>query len=759
MFSAIKTGVNSQSAVINRSLRVLSGSYLNRTFGTRSGNDFTFSCWIKLGAYAALSGNYQAIFGTTAGSGFSGLAVGNGQFAIFNSSGNITATTNGYYDSTAWYNVVFTRSAGLNQTRVYVNGSNTNSGIGAFASNVGNSGTAHYIGQNGNSANYLEASIANAIFVDGSSLIPANFGKTDPTTGNWVPISYTGTYGNNGFFLPFTSITSTTTLGNDFSGNSNNWTTNGFSLSTTPANLPSYASSYDVPVNSPANVLVGNYVSLQSVPYTNLRNINLGIYGSSNSIVAQTTVPFRFSGGTSGYSPVSYYWEIINTGSNSSTSYSIPGTGWVLNLNYSGQIGFYYNTTDNYIYYTTNGSTYTPVATSLAGKTGIFNITPGSTYTSNFNGGQLPFAFTPPAGTQPINSNSVVVTSGIISAGTQIQATKYLGNGTSRTVTNNQFEPGLIWISGNNANLNTPMVNSLVGTRYQTLSNSDAAQTFNAQGVTAFTSTGFTVGSNADYNTNSGEYVAWQWKSSGTTVSNSNGTTPSSVRANQTSGFSVISYTGQASTTTIGHGLAKAPEFMIFKCADAGGAGKDPIVYHASLGNTAGLLLNSTNALSTSSGYWNNTTPTSTVVSLGTATQVATAAQIYNAYCWNSVPGYSAFGSYQGQGTNEFLPIILGFKPRILIIKCSSVAGTYWQVFDSARNAVNTLYFSSSVNTLNPYTWTTYPDNITITPISFFATGFQPQPTIRAPDSVNANGATYVYAAFADTDFKFATAF
>jgi hypothetical protein len=67
-------------------------------------------------------------------------------------------------------------------------------------------------------------------FIDGSALDPTSFGEFNEDTGVWQPKEYTGSYGTNGFYLNFSDNASTTTLGDDLSGNGNDWTTNNFSV-------------------------------------------------------------------------------------------------------------------------------------------------------------------------------------------------------------------------------------------------------------------------------------------------------------------------------------------------------------------------------------------------------------------------------------------------------------------------------------------------------------------------------------------------
>ena len=201
--------------------------------------------------------------------------------------------------------------------------------------------------------------------------------------------------------------------------------------------------------------------------------------------------------------------------------------------------------------------------------------------------------------------------------------------------------------------------------------------------VTAFDSNGFTLGGRNQVNYSGDAFVAWNWKAGGAGVSNTDGSITSTVSANPTAGFSVVTYTGNGTSgATVGHGLGVAPSLIFAKNRTAVGSWHS---YHVSLGGTQGILLNSTNAASTDAGFWNNTNPSATVFTVGTYNTFNT--QTYLAYCFAAVAGYSAFGSYTGNGSTDAPFVYLGFRPRFVMIK--STGSQDWVMLDSSTNASN----------------------------------------------------------------------
>jgi hypothetical protein len=173
-------------------------------------------------------------------------------------------------------------------------------------------------------------------------------------------------------------------------------------------------------------------------------------------------------------------------------------------------------------------------------------------------------------------------------------------------------------------------------------------------------------------------------------------------------------------------------------------------VYHSSLGNTKNLNLNLTNAEATSSTVWNDTTPTSTVFSLGSNGDVNGSTATYVAYCFAPVAGYSAFGSYTGNGSDDGPFVYLGFRPAFVIQKRAAATGDNWIMSDSKRGSFNFIDEFLNSNRSNAES----NNNIT-TGIDYLSNGFK----LRSTDgSVNASGGTYIFMAFAENPFKNALA-
>ena len=321
----------------------------------------------------------------------------------------------------------------------------------------------------------------------------------------------------------------------------------------------------------------------------------------------------------------------------------------------------------------------------------------------------------------------------------------YEGNGTSQYVGGTGFKPDLVWAKSRSAATSHGIADSVRGVRNILSSNGTAAEYAESAGntLTAFNTDGFTVGADGNYtafNQNGSDIVAWSWDMGGTTASNTSGSITSSVRANTAYGQSIVSYSGTGSAATIGHGLASAPNLIISKKRDAAASW---MVYHSALGATKYILLSSSNAEGTSNGPWNDTNPTSTVYSVRDSGGVNTSGASYIAYCFSDVANYSKFGSYSGNATADNA-ITTGFTPAFVMIKRTDATGD-WMMFDNARNP--TQPDGGTVKAL--FSNTSGVESDTYYGVQFTATGFNLQ--YNDSSSTNASGATYIYAAFADT--------
>tara|TARA_Y100000592_G_scaffold52570_1_gene83052 strand:+ start:13013 stop:16744 length:3732 start_codon:yes stop_codon:yes gene_type:complete len=212
----------------------------------------------------------------------------------------------------------------------------------------------------------------------------------------------------------------------------------------------------------------------------------------------------------------------------------------------------------------------------------------------------------------------------------------------------------------------------------------------------------------------------------------------STVKANQDYGFSVVSYTGTGSNATVGHGLGAAPKMIIVKNRDSA---ESWAVFHSDIGATKFLYLNLTNAAGTSSAPWNDTAPTNSLFSVGTANITNASADDYVAYCFADVSGYQKIGTYTGNGSATGPTVTLGFRPAFLLIKRTDSTGE-WILMDNTRHP-------SNPNDLALFARLNYAEASSSSyEVDFNSDGFQLKNT---NSSFNASSGTYIYLAIADT--------
>ena len=270
-------------------------------------------------------------------------------------------------------------------------------------------------------------------------------------------------------------------------------------------------------------------------------------------------------------------------------------------------------------------------------------------------------------------------------------------------------------------------------------SEQDAEQTIS--GVSAFNSDGFTLGDHVGANENGDTFVAWCWKAGGAAVTNNDGSITSSVSANQKAGFSIVVYTGNGSAGgggTIGHGLGKIPNIMFVKNrADASNWSGN--------GNAGGRLIYGTNKiyLHSGSGLLSDTnevtaaTSTTFTVTDSGATNGQNDSHV--AYCWVSVPGFSKFDVYTGNGSTNGAYVHLGFRPACIIIFNTS-ATTGHVHYDNKRSPINHVdkfLLPSAVNA----------EASGQNEVDFLSSGFKHR---SADNKVNSGNKKYVYMAWAE---------
>jgi hypothetical protein len=795
--------------LVNKSLRFRksASASLTRT-PTAVGNTktFTFSTWLKRGQISSdhsffTSGNAAP----NPRASFEFITATDALYISFNNgSGWVGLTTSAVYrDPSAWYHIVVavdtTQATASNRVKLYVNGSQ----VTAFSS-------ATYPNQNDDTSfnttvpqalgyyipspsQYFDGYMTEVYMIDGQALTPNSFG-TFNGLGVWQPIRYGGSYGTNGFYLPFTNTTSTTTLVADSSPNGNNWTPNNISLTAGTT----YDSMTDVPTLTSATA--ANYATLNPLDIfyntatTTVTNGNLTFTASATSGGASVRASMALTSGK-------FYYEAVLTSSITSSSTqtawglatssyasSWGGTGsWGIVLNDSSirarrifNQGTTTNITDNTnvtatailqcfvdtstgnawfginnTWYDSSGGTTgnpsagtNPTVTSVSGTVFPYLWAYGQNPSINF--GQRPFTYTPPTGFVALNTfNLPTPTIGATASTTAneyFDATTYTGTGSSLSITNSgAMQPDLVWIKIRSQSFDHTLVDAVRGTSKDLESNTTGSEQTRST-VTAFNSNGFTVGTDSQVNSNGNTFVAWQWRASNATaVTNTSGSITSTVSANTTAGFSIVTYTGTGSAATVGHGLGVAPKMIIVKSRSA--AGTDWPVYHASLGATGIVALDATIAFTVTSTPWSNTAPTSSVFTVGTSGDTNLNTRTYVAYCFSEVAGYSAFGSYTGNGSSNGPFVFIGFRPRFVMWKRTDSVND-WYMIDTSRSPYN--------EAINPLAANLSSQESSLgTNIDFLSNGFKPRQT---GGHINASGGTYIYMAFAESPFKYANA-
>ena len=778
--SNILAGASGQAGYnLTKSLRFRSSAsaYLNRTPASAGNKQtWTLSFWLKTSK--SNFDYYIAEASTNSSTDRTPIAFNGGKLQIRHIDGNATQftieTTQIFRDPSSWYHFVIavdtTQATSTNRVKFYVNGSQiTAFGTASYPTqNLNtdwNGANAHSIGSSTFPDSYADMYLAEFYNIDGQALTPSSFGETSTTTGVWIPKKYTGTYGTNGFYLPFTDTTSTSTLGTDFSGNSNTWTVNNISLTSGST----YDSMTDVPTLTSATT--ANYAVMNPLrPFGgSLSNGNLtavtGNTGSANSGVVTSTVWLPTSG--------KFYFEATPT------TVGEIAIGLTTNSNISAAL--YYRGGDIYI----NGSVATTqasytnndvigVAVDIGGATVQFyknnaaqgtaqsisaitaplvaclaQLSGGGSATANINFGQQPFTYTPPTGFVALNTFNLPTPT--IGAGNkQMDVVTYTGDGAAsgRNITTST-SPNLAWIKSRSLVANHFLFDSVRGATNVLGSNQTIAEYSNSD--FGLGTNQFTVGDNGgsdDYNPNknAATYVAWLWAAGGTAVTNTAGSITSTVSANTTAGFSIVTYTGTGANATVGHGLGVAPNMVIVK--ERTNDNGEWFTYHSAFSATQYLTLNSTDALITETTVWNNTAPSSTVFTIGSSDDINGSSDTYVAYVFAQVAGYSAFGSYTGNGSTDGTFVYTGFRPRYLMIKRTDSSNN-WVIQDTSRDTYNVSEKDLYADTSGAEA--TYAAEKT----DILSNGFKQRQTGA---SMNASGGTYIYMAFAENPFKYANA-
>jgi hypothetical protein len=734
---------------------------LTRTFGTATNRKiYTLSVWEKNGNSAGSLLEYNATGGVT----WANITFGqDGRIDFFDYSGGAARidlrTSAIYRDPSAWYHVVVavdtTQATSTDRIKMYVNGVQiTSFGTSTYPSlnfeGFINSAVSHLIGDGVNGP--FDGYLAEYHFVDGQALAPTDFGEYN-NAGVWIPIEASPTYGNNGFYITGETASD---LGEDFSGNNNDFTSSG--LATTDQMLDTPTDNFCTlnAVDKATQVVLadGNLqYGLSSNSYTAVRGtfgVSSGKWYWEMSTVSGMAVNTCYMGiansaavlQTSGPPPDgTVYGYISYTGNKFNTSSISYGDTW----NTNGRvIGIALDLDAGKIWWSRDGvwqASGDPAAgtnEAFSGITGtwhpyvIFNDTSPNFL---FNFGQSAFTYTPPTGFNTLNTANLPTPS-ITDGSAHFQPTLYTGTGSSLAVTqsgNSTFQPDWVWIKGRSGATEHVLTDAVRGVTKELSSNDAGAEETVAQGLTTFGSAGFTVGTDGSYNTSSATYVGWQWKANGAGSSNTDGTVASTVSANPTAGFSIAKWTHTtASNYTVGHGLGAVPKMILVKTTDQG---TNWGVYHSDITVGNRLILNSTSAQV--AGYWGANSWTSSTFSIGSVRDTNGSTAV--AYCFAEIPGYSSIGSYEGNTNTDGPFVYTGFRPAFVLVK-NIDAATVWPIQDTARSPFNLANAQVFAN-LSIAETTGYQ-------IDILSNGFK----ARSADT-GINGATMIYMAFAEHPF------
>ena len=810
---------------IANSLRNSAAQDGNLTFtaGTpTSSTTFTMSYWVK--RYNTSGGGSDNLVFTTGTGGGTYLFWGfqatdfNLQPAGGNWAGGSMNSDAMYRDTSAWYHQVLTfdstNSTQADRLKVYVNGERITSWSSeSVTSAIGASEAFSFINEDGVVQAFgglsgkghgtvgADLQLAEIVFNDGQAYGPDSYGETK--NGVWIPKDPSGlTFGNNGYWLNFASSGD---LGNDVSGNNNDFTVANIAAHDQMLDSPTFGSegSANFPAFSPlyytqsTNITEGNldFVSTGNIEggltnavipageatvyyfewcvtvsggghevYIGVNGLNIDMSGSSERGGRDEATCWGFLTQPSGYQ----YVQAGSFDGRSEVSLTIS-TGDVVGMvidRANTTIKWYINnslkvtstnliaTGDLAVWSGKGGGTTNVGGILNAGQDSSFagQKTAGGNADSNGFGD---FFYTPPTGTVGYCTGNLPVADEIDPAQTDdnypqklFSPILYTGNGSTQNITGVGFKPDLAWIKRRNATQSHRLADSTRGAKTlypdDSIDEDDMAISYTSDGFDWGSGTG--VANNA--NANGGTYAAWNWRANGgTTAANTVGGTDSVTQVDPSKALSIVTYTGfsgSSGSSTVGHGMGVVPQLIIHKARSASGGWW---TQNASTTNANYFLeLNDTRAQTelAAGTYGAMSRPTIAVFSINGVDGVGGESRTYIAYCFANIEGYCKVGSYEGNGNANGTFVNTGFRPAWIMTK--SVDSTSdWQMFDDKRLGYNVDNNELQANEAAA--------EATTDMIDILSNGFK----LRIATDPNV-AETYIYMAFAENPFKYATA-
>ena len=750
----------------------------------------TFSWWQKL---SNVSSGWHQVFGVPATTSYIGFYHTVGYVSITDTSGALLFfVSNPYFrDPTAWQHWCVSIDTTTQTVTVEVNGvplTSWSSSTVALNHETGyGNNTQQIIGAQTTGFGFFDGYLSEVIFIDGTVYSATDFGEYD-TNNNWIPKDPTGlTFGTNGFWLDFADSAD---LGNDVSGNGNDFT---------PTSMSAANSTSDRPADDAENGF-GNYCTLNQLDASLASNV---VLTNGNTIL---TAPGGNGGTGSTFAVTSgkWYWEVKldNTGYNDGSVsvgfkqilqvannafwgdrtleegwYATGGSGKLRNngtttaygpdATSEGVVMIALDLDNAKAWWGLNGTWFTnggvgdPAAGTNAAPTtiaidGSVPITPGGSAQPSdeltFRFEESEWSYSAPTGFKALSTANLPAPT-VTDPSAYFQSVLYTGNGTvigsgGNAITGVGFQPDFVWIKNRDAADSHMIFDAVRGVTKSMSSDTGATETTDTESLSTFDTDGFTVGNNVAVNTNTENYVAWCLKAGGAGSSNTDGSITSTVSAAAHGGFSIGTYNGTGSAATVGHGLSRAPDWVIVKMT-AGTGTQNWTVFQKNIfdgASNAYIILNLPDA-STSGASFSSTAPTASVFSVGNdATNQSSSTFVF--YAFAKTPGFIASGKYTGNGSTDGPYVVVddggsGFRPAFVLIKNSSNATGYdWQIVDATRDTYNPVN-----KNLSPNLATTEGSGLNI---DFTANGFKPR---VSSNSVNASGNTYIYLAFAEYPF------
>lgn len=755
-------------------------AYLSRTPSasttTNSATTFTVSCWFKPTGH---SNDYQTIWMASTGDATVdrimlryNSAADDNKLLINNDNGFGMTTTAAFKDTSRWYHIVVavdTRSSVTQSDRVkvWVDGVlqtlTVTTAASADETTKWNQNYPHKIGDSTYySGRNLDGYLAEFHNIDGTAYEASDFGNFD-ANGIWIPKAVTGlTYGDNGFYLDFSDNTSTTTLGADSSGNGNDWTLNNFATTDQVADSPTNNFMTMSPTHdfsngtfSEGNLKVTTGTSEYGCALSSFILRDRGKYfceitqgsgsytqfGCASTAKAFTTT-LGLGSGTDSFCYVQNDGSYRAGGGNDEAY----GATWT-----SGDvIGMALNLDDHEVTFYKNGTSQGTLSIIQENRNLLENTQyhvaisdndAGGGTTCTFNFGQKTFYGTDGAGTLPTGFTAI--------------------SENNITVDDQNLEsPDLVWVKNRDNADNHYIYDEVRGIAKAWASDDYYAEIDTPRGLIDFNTNGFTVGDDGGVNRANQSYVAWTWKANGsgsdsTSQMGGAGTGASATTsANSDLGIGITKYYIGSSPDTyksIPHGLGATPEFIIVKNLDSG---QWPVVHHHKLGANGYLNLGlNTNAAQSDISYFRTGYFDSTHFYVGGANETGVASTNFISYCFVGKEGFSKFGEYKdssGSNYNTDSPFVYcGFRPAWIFIKSTS-GGRPFVIYDNKRSPEN-----PAILWLQPDTTHGDQSDATNHDIDFMANGFKVK---GGSGDVNTTGETYIFAAFAEMPFKYATA-